>query len=96
MRQMAFILYDQGKKVGEVSDWIVESNPPVYKDVLGKTVLATPANDGCSFVSPKPVNRKTQLKIIEAERIEYDLKIVRVQDHTRITAKILAKTNLAT
>ncbi len=91
---MAYILYDQGKKVGEVTDFVQEQNSAVYKTVLGKTVLSTPANDGCTFTSPKPVNRKTELKIIVEGNTEYKLQIISVKQHTQVIAKIIQKNPL--
>ncbi len=92
--QVMFILFDQGKKLGEISDWTVQALPPVYKNVLGKTVLSTPANNECRFVSPKPVKRKSILSIIEDGKWEYLLQIVSVKEATLVTAKILEKKNV--
>ena len=89
------ILFDHGKRLGEISEWAVAALPPVYKNVLGKTVLSTPANDECTFVSPKPVNRKSQLTIIEDGRWQITLRLVMVKGGTLVTAKITAKNELA-
>lgn len=89
------ILFDQGKRLGEVSDWLVQSLPPVYKNVLGKTVLSTPANNECSFISPKPVKRKSLLSIVEDGKWEYVLQIVSVKEATLVTAKIIEKNKVA-
>jgi hypothetical protein len=91
---MPFTLYDHGKKLGEILDWAVSSLPPVYKNVLGKTVLSVPANNECTFTSPKPVNRKSQLTVIEDGTWEYELRLVSVKGATGVTAKIQAKNNL--
>jgi hypothetical protein len=73
---MPYILFDHGKKIGEISDWTVEAREPVYKNVLGKTVLSTPANNECSFVCPKPVNRKkSQLTVVQDGKLEFTLQI---------------------
>ena len=90
---MANILYDNGIKVGEISDWQVANMPPVYKTFLGKTVLSIPANDECTFISPKPVKRKSSLVVIENGKYEYHLKVVKVTGSTAVAAKILKKEN---
>ncbi|MEQ1722616.1 MAG: hypothetical protein ABL930_05535 [Pseudobdellovibrio sp.] len=92
---MAYILFDHGKKVGEITDWVVAANEPVYKNVLGKTVLSTPANNECSFVCPKPVNRKkSKLTVIQDGIIEFSLQINTVKGATFVTALIVSKKNL--
>ncbi len=85
------ILFDQGKRLGEVSNWQIQSLPPVYKNVLGKTVLSTPANNECNFISPKPVKRKSLLSVVEDEKWEYVLQIVSIKEATLVTAKIIEK-----
>ena len=89
------ILYDEGKKVGELSDWTLIKSEPVYKTFLGKTVLSIPSNDECTFVSPKPVNHKrSKLTVVENGKTEYVLQIVRVTGSTAVAAKIMNKTTL--
>lgn len=90
---MSYILFDQGKKLGEVSDWKLTLSEPVYKNVLGKNVLMPATNDLCSFVTPKPVSRKTQLKIIENHQQEFTLQIKSVKGMT-VTAFIISRTQL--
>lgn len=90
---MAHILFDQGKKLGEVSDWKLMPYEPVYKEVLGKHVLMPATNDVCSFVTPKPVSRKTQLTVIEDQSKELVLQIKSVKGMT-VTAFITAKNDL--
>jgi hypothetical protein len=85
---MASILYDDGKKIGEISEWTRKSEPAAYKTFLGKTALMTPANDECSFTSPKPVNRKSKLTVVEDSKTRYVLEVVKVVGGTQITAKI--------
>jgi hypothetical protein len=93
---MAYILFDHGKKNGEITDWVVAPNEPVYKNVLGKMVLSNPANNECSFVCPKPVNRKnSQLTVIQDAKIEFTLQIKTVKGATFVTALILSKKNLS-
>ena len=89
--KMAFTLFDNGKKIGEISDWAVASQESTYKNVLGKIVLSTPANNECSFVSPKPVTRKSQLTVIEDGKLEFTLKIKAVKGATHVTALIVSQ-----
>ncbi len=76
---MAHILYEQGKKIGEVTDWNLTKSQPVYKEVLGKKVLLPAKNDLCTFNTPKPVNRKAQLTILEDQKWELVLEIKSVK-----------------
>ena len=90
---MAYILFDQGKKLGEVSDWNLVPYQPVYKLVLGKNVLMPVTFDVCSFVTPKPVSRKTQLTILENQKCELVLQIKSVKGMT-VTASIISRNSL--
>lgn len=90
---MTHILYDQGKKLGEVSEWKLTVNEAFYKNILGKMVLMPATNDVCSFVTPKPVSRKTQLTILEDQKYELVLQIKSVKGMT-VTAFITAKNTL--
>jgi hypothetical protein len=90
---MTHILYDQGKKLGEVSEWKLTVNEAFYKNILGKMVLMPATNDVCSFVTPKPVSRKTQLTILEDQKCELVLQIKSVKGMT-VTAFITAKNTL--
>ena len=90
---MTHVLFDQGKKLGEVSDWKLTPYEPVYKEVLGKNVLMPATNDLCSFVTPKPVSRKTQLTILEDQKRELVLQIKSVKGMT-VTAFITSRNNL--
>lgn len=91
---MAYVLFENGKKVGEISDWAVEAHEPVYKDVLGKRVLSVPKNNQCTFVSPKPVNHKSQLTVIHDGRHEFILKINKVTGATSVSALIVSQQDL--
>lgn len=91
---MAIILYDNGARLGEVTDWQIANKPSVYKTFLGKTVLSTPANDECTFISPKPVKRKSNLMIVENGKREYHLQVIKVTGSTSVAAKILKKIEL--
>ena len=92
---MAFILFDHGKKIGEISDWVVASHEPVFKNVLGKVVLSVPANNECTFVSPKPLTRRSQLTVIQDNKLEFTLQIKSVKGATFVTALIISKKELA-
>lgn len=87
---MAHILFEQGKKIGEVTGWQVTKSVPVYKQVLGKDVLLPAKNDLCSFNTPKPVHRKAQLTIIEDQKLELVLEIKSVKVMA-VTAFITAR-----
>lgn len=91
---MTRILFDSDKKIGEIEEWSVRTDAPTYKTFLGKTALLAPANNECSFVSPKPVNRKSNLVVIEDSKIKYVLKVLKVIGGTEITAKITEKTEI--
>jgi hypothetical protein len=91
---VAYILYENGKKIGEISEWAVEAHQPVYKDVLGKKVLSVPKNNQCTFVSPKPINRKSQLTVIHDGRYEFILKINKVTGATFVSALIVSQQDL--
>ena len=91
---MAFILYDQGKKLGEISEWTITTQVPVYKNILGKTVLSVPAKDECSFVSPKPVTRKSKLTVIEDAKLKFELEVKSVVGGTVVVAAILSRAKI--
>jgi hypothetical protein len=91
---MARLLYDDGNKVGEISDWTQRNEPAAYKTFLGKTALMSPANDLCSFTSPKPVHRKAKLTVVEDSSVRYVLEVLKVVGGTEITAKIKEKIDL--
>lgn len=92
---MSHILFDQGKKIGEVSEWNFKPYEPVYKNILGKMVLAPEKPDECSFVVPKPVSRKSQLTIVENKKQELVLQIKSVKGMT-VTASIVSRKDLET
>lgn len=88
---MAYILFDHGKKVGEISEWVVAVHEPTYKNVLGKIVLSVPANNECTFVSPKPVNRRSELVVIQDGKREFKLRLKGVKGATFVTAIIVSQ-----
>ncbi|MBC7742576.1 MAG: hypothetical protein H7061_10290 [Bdellovibrionaceae bacterium] len=91
---MAHILFDQGKKVGEISDWSLVINIPTTKNILGKTVVVPAKKNDCHFVSPKPVNRRSKLTVIEDGKIEYVLEISAVRGATVVTASIVKQNKI--
>ncbi len=100
---MKYILYENGRRLGEVSEWLFSQKPPEYKTVLGKTFLSVPGNDQCTFISPKPVNRKrSYFIVVENENPpqtkplnknqtsrEIQIQILKVVGGTSVIAKIL-------
>ena len=96
---MAFIVFENGKRLGEVENWSQREDPPTYKTFLGKTALLKPANNECTFVSPKPVRRKSILKVINdspgTARVEYTVEVLKAVGGTEVTAKILETKTLA-
>jgi hypothetical protein len=92
---VALILFEKGKKIGEISNWVVTPYVPFYKDVLGKKVLSVPQKDECSFTSPKPINRKAMLTLIEEGRHEFHLEVKSVKGSTHVTAAIVSQKSLS-
>ncbi len=90
---MKRVLFSDGKEVGEIFDWTQRSDPPAYKTFLGKTVLMTPANTECTFTSPKPVNRRAKLSIVEDDNVSFELEILKVTHGTKIVARIKKTTD---
>ena len=93
---MAYILFDSGKKIGEISEWAVAAHEPTYKNVLGKMVLSTPANNECTFISPKPVKRKSQLVVVQDGQLQFNLQIKAVKGATFVTAFIISEDKIST
>ena len=88
---MAFVLFENGKKIGEISDWVFTEKPALVKNVLGKEVLMPKPKDQCSFTSPKPIPKRSDLILIQDRKIEYILKVTWVRGGTYVTADILEK-----
>ena len=88
---IAAVVINKGKKVGEISDWAVAAHEPTYKNVLGKIVLSVPANNECTFVSPKPVKRKSQLVVVQDGERVFTLQIKNIKGSTFVTALIVAE-----
>ena len=91
---MAYILFDHGKKLGEIENWQVTTYEPTYKNVLGKMVLAAAQKDECTFVSPKPVNRRSELVVVENGKREFTLQVKSVKG-TTVLASILSQKDSA-
>jgi hypothetical protein len=90
---MGLVLFENGKRVGEITDWVITPYVPVYKNVLGKKVLSGSGNnkDECSFVSPKPVRRTSQLSVREDDLREFILKVKTVKGGVHIVAEIFSE-----
>lgn len=61
---MNYILFSDGKEIGEISEWKLTERPAIKKQVLGKEIGVQEQNDECQFVSPKPVKWKSKLWLI--------------------------------
>jgi hypothetical protein len=88
IQPMARILYDGTTKIGEIEDWTKREEPATYKTFLGKTALLAPANNECTFTSPKPVSRKSKLTVVEDSKTRYVLEVQKVVGGTQVIAKI--------
>ena len=86
---MAYILFEKGKKIGEISDWILNLRPAEIKNVLGKEVLMLKPKDQCTFTSPKPIPKRSDLILIFDRKVEYILKVTFVRGGTFVTADVL-------
>lgn len=82
------VLYDDKKEIGEILDWTVVEAPAESKTVLGKTFHVTRPTQQCSFVSPKPVNRKSKLRVIVDRKTELVLTNIKVKAGTEVSATI--------
>lgn len=90
----SYVLFEKGKMIGEVSDWILTERSAEVKNILGKEVLMPKPKDQCSFTSPKPIPRKSDLIVIYDRKIEFVLKITNVRGGTFVTADILKKSKI--
>ena len=91
---MSRILFENGKKIGEISDWTLTDLPAPTRMVLGKLITLPKPKDQCTFTSPKPVQRKSALTVIEDKKIEFQIQSTYVKDGTFITGSILAQKKL--
>ncbi len=86
------ILFENGKKIGEISDWMLIERQAERRLVLGKEVMMPKPKAQCTFTSPKLVNKKSEFLVIEDAKTRYQLKDVKVKDGTFVTASILETT----
>ena len=92
---MSYILFDAGKKIGEVTDWLTVDRPAEKRMVLGKEVeMGEKKGQRCTFTSPKPVNRRSVLTIVFDKKTEYVLKQTKIVGGTEIAADIVSTRNL--
>ena len=89
---MALVLFADGKKVGEISDWKLNERLAEKRMVLGKEILMPKPNDQCQFTSPKPVNRRMELVVVAEDKTRYALSEIRVNGGTEVTATVKSKT----
>jgi hypothetical protein len=57
-------------------------------------VLSVPVNNECTFVSPKPVTRKSLLTVVQDSSRQYTLKIIAVRSGTFVSAIIVSDTHI--
>ncbi|MEK7355046.1 MAG: hypothetical protein AAB250_01255 [Bdellovibrionota bacterium] len=81
-------LFEDGKKIGEISEWKRVERFPEKKTVLGKEIVTKKPKDQCHFVSPKPVSWKKRLWIIADDGTKLTLTDVKVKGATTVTATI--------
>ncbi len=86
---MACILFEAGKKIGQISEWVLIERPAQVKNVLGKEVLMPKPKDQCTFTSPKPIPKRSDLILICDHKLEYILKVTYVRGGTFVTADII-------
>jgi hypothetical protein len=81
-------LFEDGKKIGEISEWKRTERFAEKRSVLGKEILMKKPKDQCQFVSPKPINRKKKHWIIGDDGRKMTLSEVKVSGATNVTATI--------
>lgn len=91
---MPYILYENGKKIGEISDWKITELPAPTRMVLGKLITLPKPKDQCTFVSPKPVQRKSELLVVQDNKFEFQIRSTYVKDGTFITGDVLDQRKL--
>lgn len=82
------VLFEDGIRVGEVSEWKRTERFAEKKVVLGKEIVTQKPKDQCEFVSPKPVNRKKSLWLIADGKKKIVLSEIKVKAGTFVTATI--------
>ena len=88
---MPLVLFADGKKVGEISEWKLNERAAEKRMVLGKEILMPKPNDQCQFVSPKPVNRRNELIVVGDDKSRFVLSEIRVTGGTQVTATVKSK-----
>lgn len=81
-------LFEDGKRVGEISDWQRTERFAEKRMVLGKEIMMKKPKDQCTFVSPKPVNWRKRLWLIADDGTKLMLSDVQVKGVTSVTASI--------
>ena len=88
---MSYILFDAGKKIGEISDWRTIDRPAEKRMVLGKEVeMGEKSGQRCTFTSPKPLNRRSTLTVVFDKKTEYVLQQTKIIGGTEIAADIVS------
>jgi len=85
---MTYILFSDGVRIGEISEWALTERAAEKKFVLGKEILTHKPNDQCKFVSPKPVKWKSKMWLISSGKEKLVLADLDVRHGTMITATI--------
>lgn len=88
------ILYENGKKVGEIEDWVLTERQAEKRVVLGKEIFMPKPKDQVTFASPKVVGRKSDLVVIDDNKIHYRLDEIKVKAGTLVTASVAERTRL--
>jgi hypothetical protein len=86
---MARIVWCEGERLGEISDWSMTDRPAEKRMVLGKEILMPKPKDQCQFVSPKPIHWKKKVWVIEDGKIKYTLGELKIQHGTNVTATVM-------
>ena len=90
---MAYVLFENGKKLGDIKDWTLTDRPAVHKVVLGKEIVTPKPKDLVTFTSPKPVKRKNSFTVVQDQKIEFVIQVTNVKDHTLVTGEVLERRN---
>jgi hypothetical protein len=89
---MGHVLYQDGKLIGEISDWTVVERPAEVKVILGKVIETDKRPTGeCHFISPKPLGRRSKLSVIIDGKIEVSIRQTYIKGGTEVTAKIISE-----
>lgn len=91
---MGYVLFESGKKIGEVEDWNLIQRPAEVKNVLGKEFISRKPYDECTFISPKPIHRKGKFTVVQDKKTEYVLQPTSIKDGTVVIATVLEKNSI--